>query len=851
MSTGYVSNQNSWLKKNLLKITLLLAVVISSFFLLKMGLKSIYDVEVKEEILKLEKTNELIYETTNNIWLNNLKNHTDFYTHETVFRKYLITKKENKLLPVELKNEFEKIKQMLLIENSIMDVNLYSEDLILLDGNAKISINDIYSTYKNRLEKVLKGEAQIIPPFEHEHEEGDFLIYLATPIFDNSSKVEGIALITIDTKIVLQNILEHAFTGESGESYLFDEHSHMISHSRFDEKYDHAILNSFLIKKVIETKGKTSSYKAYLDYRGVLVFGSSMWNDEIGMGYVTEIDSDEALEGFYIIETIVYTVYGSILILFFIVYFLVQYLTRKAYYKLEDSELFLSNIMDSAADGIVTINEKGLIQTFNQAAEKLFGYDRSEVIGKNVSVLASEPHSSNHDKYLNNYLTTGIPKVLNKTAEVMAVRKDGTKLPVSLRVGEVKFKNYRIFTGLIQDITERKQSEEMMIKAKDEAESAVKIKAEFLANMSHEIRTPMNAIIGMTSLALDCDLDKKQKNYIQKANIAAQNLLGIINDILDFSKVEAGKLSLSPEHFELKEIISNTLHLINIIAKEKGLKTKVKIDKNVPKVFYADSLRLGQVLTNIANNAVKFSHYGGEITLAVSLKEEIDDDVLIEFLVSDQGIGISDENREKLFQSFSQAESSTQRQFGGTGLGLAISQKITHLMGGDIWVESEEGVGSTFGFTVRMKKSDETAIVADKLNSEAKLEFVTEKLKGSKILLVEDNELNQELALDLLEGKGIVVKIANNGLEALEILEVENFDCVLMDCQMPVMDGYEATRKIREQEKFKDLPILSMTANIMSGDIEKALKVGMNDNIAKPINPEEMFTTITKWITKR
>jgi len=497
-------------------------------------------------------------------------------------------------------------------------------------------------------------------------------------------------------------------------------------------------------------------------------------------------------------------------------------------------------------------------------ANKLFLQDanlnsESDIIGKNDFDMVWSKEAELYIADDKQVVQSGQPK-LNIIEE--QTQSDGKK--VIIETSKVPLKNSRGETigllGVYQDITEdvlRKelidaltQSNAQLDNAMQEVEKANQTKSQFLANMSHEIRTPMNAVIGMTDLALETNLQGAERNYVEKANKAAKNLLVIINDILDFSKMEAGKLEFSNTHFELKTIISNTLHLISNSAKEKNLRTRIKIDKEVPDIYFADDLRLAQVLTNLANNAVKFSHEGGNITFSISVLDQNDSYAQLQFSVQDEGIGISQENQAKLFQSFSQAESTTTRNFGGTGLGLAIAKKIVEQMGGDIWVKSEENKGSSFFFTVKLQKSDKDALLESAQDTKQAMHLAVEKLHGCRILLVEDNDMNQELAMDLLIKKGMKVTVANNGLEALTILEKENFDGVLMDCQMPVMDGYEATRKIRENEKYKDLPVIAMTANAMEGDRQKAIDSGMNDHIAKPINPADMFVTIAKWIKK-
>jgi PAS domain S-box-containing protein len=652
--------------------------------------------------------------------------------------------------------------------------------------------------------------------------------------------------------------------------------------------------------------------------------------------------------------------------------------------RLRETEKFFRSVLELAPDGLLVIDAKGTIRLANAQTEKLFGYARAELIGQPVEMLVPVDVRPGHPQLRESFHRAPVARGMGASRELRAQRKDGSLFPVEIGLSPLPDRQGEgpQVAVSVRDVTERKEHEDLLKQAKAKAEEATEMKSMFLANMSHEIRTPMNAIIGLSHLALKTKLDPKQRDYVAKVHNAGTSLLAVINDILDFSKIEAGRLDLESTNFRIDDVIGSVTTLTAQKAHEKGLEFLAHVSPGIPEHLLGDPLRLGQVLTNLVNNAVKFTEQG-EIRLDIALLERTGEKVELQCSIRDTGIGMSPEQSAKLFQPFTQADMSTTRKHGGTGLGLTICRRLVELMGGRIWLESVPGAGSTFHFTVwlgvgkagagkvlperlaklRVLVADDnpaarevlqeplkeivllvdevgsgkeavaavkqrdasepydlvfmdwkmpgldgleasrqirgdaslahppaivlvTAFGREEIREDAeKMELdgflvkpvtksmlvdvlvnvfaqageaaaagsdagVDARLHGARILLTEDNDINQQIATELLEGAGARVQVARNGREAVEALtsgpQPPPIDVVLMDLQMPVMDGYQATARIRADARFRALPIIAMTAHATVEERERCLAAGMNDHVSKPIDPSVLLGTVAK-----
>jgi two-component system sensor histidine kinase EvgS len=504
-------------------------------------------------------------------------------------------------------------------------------------------------------------------------------------------------------------------------------------------------------------------------------------------------------------------------------------------------------IIKTAVNGIVTSDEDGRIRLFNPAAEAIFGWESEEVIGKNVSLLMAEPDARHHSAAMARYTKSGTGRFVGVGREVIALRRDGTTFPAHIALGHSELSTGRhLFVAFIADISLEKRAEEELKLAKSSAEAAAQAKSAFQANKSHEIRTPMNAIIGFAELLLAKPHmpPEERARHTETILSSGRNLLGIINNVLDFSKGEAGKFTLEQARFHLANAVRDALRTLQLKSEEKKLALDLRVDASVPTRVIGDPTRLRQIVLNLVGNAIKFTDRGG-VTVEIRSADEPE---FLHFSVKDTGIGMAPEQVGRVFESFTQADASTTRRFGGTGLGAAISQQLVHLMGGHIWIDSAPGVGSTFHFTVRLPAGDgEGHCLFDELTPIPK-EFVSPRC--FRVLLAEDIEANATLAILRIQQAGHTVTWVKNGRDAVQLSLERSFDVILMDVQMPELDGLSATRQIRARELATraHTPVIALTASIMHEEKSDCFAAGMDAVVGKPIDFSELFVVMERFV---
>ncbi len=507
-------------------------------------------------------------------------------------------------------------------------------------------------------------------------------------------------------------------------------------------------------------------------------------------------------------------------------------------------EAFISTILGKIVDGIITCNAQGTILSVNSSAEDILGKSEGQLQHQNLSAILAD--FEDYSDFLTHY-DQSLEKNENQI-EIAIKGKHRDRIPCELSVSHFEFDEVASIV-ILRDITERKKTEAIIINEKEKAEKASHAKAEFLSTMSHEIRTPMNSIIGMTNIMIEDEQDKEKMKVLKTLKFSSEHLLVLINDILDFNKIEAGKIEFENTDFDLKILLENIVASNHYAADEKGVEIDIDWDEDLPDWVVGDPGRLSQILTNLIGNAVKFTDEGS-VTTRVKLKKESKKQVTLSFEVEDTGIGIAPEKQRLIFESFSQSEAYTTRKYGGTGLGLAITKKLIELQDSQLQVESEPGVGSKFHFDLKFGVSKKANRKEERIVIHGQSDEQYD-LSGLNILLVEDNPINQFVAEKFLTKWHASIKIANNGIEAMELISDHYFDIVLMDLQMPEKNGFETTMEIRSSKRtFKNIPIIALTATAFLEEKNKALKAGMNDFVTKPFNPKELYKKIIKNVVK-
>ena len=797
--------------------------------------------------------------------------------------------------------------------------------------DSNLGIRNLIAKHRPELlDRVFRGEVLLIPPIQSDVQltagtnANDSTMFFAAPIRNKNGKVIAVLTQRLDPLAKFSRVIQYGYIGETGETYAFNKQGRLLSVSRFNKQLRSMGLigvnqhsNLFIdirdpggnlqtgYKPKVErskqalTRMAASAVRGesgidmmgYRDYRGVPVQGAWLWDNNLSIGLATEIDVDEVMFSYYLVRNSVLGVLILTLLLssaaIFFTLFTGERVSRNLRYtnrqlqleiterevterELKDREARETAIVDTVIDSIITINAKGIIESFNPAAESMFGYDANDVIGKNVNILVPEPYHDEHDGYINRYHETGKASIIGVGRELEAVRSDGSVFPMELSVSEMQVGEEQKFTGVIRDITERKKGEEALRKAYDEMESRVRertsellaakenaeianqAKNNFLSNMSHELRTPLNAILGYAHILQNDDsINHAQREKIKIIERSGDHLLEQISDILDVAKIEANKIEFILSTINIKNYLEHICHYFTSQVEAKSIELICTVDESSHLATQVDERRLQQILLNLIGNAIKFTKKGKvvvKIDACESATITSEKKYCWCFSVEDTGIGIAKENMEQIFQPFVQLKQEN-HQNEGTGLGLNIAQNLVRLMGGELKVESELNKGSRFWFELTLPVVEEV--------SESPIQGRRSPIgyhgKKRRILVVDDIKDNREMSRDALRVLGFQTAVASKGLDAVIIAKEMQPDLIFMDLLMPGLNGYESLTTLRNIPECKDIPVVAMSANV--SEEKPAILAGFDHFLPKPTGLVEFAFTLGKllnleWIYK-
>jgi PAS domain S-box-containing protein len=755
--------------------------------------------------------------------------------------------------------------------------------LALLDGATGKSDLVKYSDFPKL---ALEGQSVVSLPFMSELPLSDIkgkihsrfpTMFVAEPIRDSSDNVVAVLSFRIRPEIEFNKLMRISRFGESGETYAFNKKGKLLSESRFNEHLKKiGLLPSLpnvistlnidvrdpgvnltkgfttqiprekqsltLMAKASISGSKGFNVDGYNDYRGVPVVGAWSWLPEFNMGITTEVDYDEAFEPLNSLQN----VFFILLILLTLTTFIALWFIRRNQLKqnqlneqvekLVENDNYVKTIIHSMVEGVITINQDGIIQTFNYAAEQIFGYSSSETVGRNVKMLMEGKDKEQHDEYLQRYLKTMEPRIIGVGREVKGRKRNGALFDMDLSISQLNQKNEKLFVGSVRDITERKKVEEEIKNARIEAEAANRAKSEFLANMSHEIRTPMNAILGYAQILKRKNLENEDKKSVGHILSSGDHLLKLINNILDISKIEAGKMEVTYVDFDLTRLIKNLSDMFVPKCEQKKIKFQIEGASKEPVIVNGDETKFTQVLINLIGNAVKFTN-DGTITLQLSVEKNN----RYRFDIIDTGEGIPAKAQKDIFEPFRQDWEGLNK--GGTGLGLAIAKRQVEIMNGSLELFSEEGKGSRFSLSLTLLPSNKENVSNNEENSGKKIIHLAPGYTV-KALVVDDIAMNREVLKETLEDVGITVITANNGQEGVDKVREFAPNIVFMDMRMPVMNGVDALNIIKNEFSSDQIKVVAITASALQHQRKTIENSGADGFISKPFKTAELFQCI-------